>query len=216
VASSSSSSSRQQQGLSDNVKAEDRLAQAAAAAVKGVTKLKGPPNSWAAVASSQDSLSFSAAGMGGAEGGGGKFSPTVAAGSMIMRRSNEATTGSSSHAFVMESSGSRAPALERPTPRRGAIQPQPVVEDSNNTGGGGSPHTSSAASSQHQGTTPYRSDMQGGASHKSSSSAGQTVTTHHHHVKVEGPLDLNQHGHHGIVMPRSGELDLNTYGCWER
>jgi hypothetical protein len=115
----------------------------------------------------------------------------------------------------MESSGSRAPALERPTPRRGAIQPQPVVEDSNNAGGGGSPHTSSAASSQHQGTTTYRSDMQGGASHKSSS-AGQTVTTHHHHVKVEGPLDLNRHGHHGIVMPRSGELDLNTYDCWER
>ncbi|CAN5972672.1 unnamed protein product [Sphagnum jensenii] len=138
------------------------------------------------------------------------------AGNMIMRRSNEATTGASSHAFVLESSGSRAPALERPTPRRGAIQPQPVVEDSNNAGGGGSPHTSSAASSQHQGTTTYRSDMQGGASHKSSSSAGQTVTTHHHHVKVEGPLDLNHHGHHGIVMPRSGELDLNTYDCWER
>jgi hypothetical protein len=35
-------------------------------------------------------------------------------------------------------------------------------------------------------------------------------------VKVEGPLDLNHHGHHGIVMPRSGELDLNTYDCWER
>jgi hypothetical protein len=204
------------QGSSDNAKAEDRLAQAAAAAVNGVTKLKGPPNSRATVASSQDSLSFSAAGMGGAEGGGGKFSPTVAAGNMIMRRSNEATTGASSHAFVLESSGSRAPALERPTPRRGAIQPQPVVEDSNNAGGGGSPHTSSAASSQHQGTTTYRSDMQGGASQKSSSSAGQTVTTHHHHVKVEGPLDLNHHGHHGIVMPRSGELDLNTYDCWER
>ncbi|CAK9229182.1 unnamed protein product [Sphagnum troendelagicum] len=157
---------------------------------------------------------------GGASGGGGEQQQqqqqAATAGSMIMRRSNEATTGASSHAFVLESSGSRAPALERPTPRRGAIQPQPVVEDSNNAGSGGSPHTSSAASSQHQGTTTYRSDMQGGASHKSSSSAGQTVTTHHHHVMVEGPLDLNHHGHHGIVMPRSGELDLNTYDCWER
>jgi hypothetical protein len=181
-------SSRQQRG-SSNARAEDRLAKAAAA-LKGVTELKGPP-SWSVA--SQDSLSFSA-GIVGAEGAGDKASPADSS----MGRSKE--TISNSHAYMMKSSEGGASALERPTPRRGTIQS--LAEERN--AGGGSPHTPITGSSL-QVTTKYCSNM--GAPHRPAQTPAST------NMKVGGALDLN-YGN-GISMPRGSQLDLNTRG-WER
>jgi len=215
---------------SSNARAEDRLAKAAAA-LKGITKLKGaggarPPSShWTTVAS-QDSLSFNAAGMVGTEGGGNK--PSSQAGgiskSMQQGRSNKAGSSSSYANYMMQQGSlagtggalsSSAFALEPPTSRRATALQSMQAEESLNGAGDGSPHTfSSATSSLQPGKNMYHHGEMGAASpsHIRLSAATPTLATPPY-VKVEGSLDLNPGN--GIRMLRGSELDLNSYG-WER
>ncbi len=214
---------------SSNARAEDRLAKAAAA-LKGITKLKGaggaqgPSSHWTTVAS-QDSLSFNAAGMVGT--GGGNKSSSQAGGiskSMKQGQSNKAGSSSSYVNYMMQQGSlagaggalsSSAFALEPPTPRRATALQSMQAEESLDGAGDGSPHTSSsAASSLQPGKNMYHHGEMGAASpsHIRSSAATPTLATPPY-VKVEGSLDLNPGN--GIRMLRGSELDLNSYG-WER
>jgi hypothetical protein len=221
-------STRQLRG-SSNARAEDRLAKAAAA-LKGITKLKGaggaqaPSPHWTTVAS-QENLSFNAAGMVGT--GGGNKSSSQAGGiskSMKQGQSNKAGSSSSYANYMMQQGSlagaggalsSSAFALEQPTSRRATALQSMQAEESLDGAGDGSPHTSSsAASSLQPGKNMYHHGEMGAASpsHIRSSAATPTLATPPY-VKVEGSLDLNPGN--GIRMLRGSELDLNSYG-WER